>query len=135
MASIISAYTQAANSPAVTSTGWGWLGFALTGLAEVASVIAQIHSLSGYAEGGVIKGAGSTIHDDTLIYAHTGEMVLNQGQQSRLFNLLNGQYSTNSNNGVSGGSVEFKIRGQELYGVLKNYSKIQSLIGKNTGIK
>lgn len=135
VASIISAYTQAANSPAVTSTGWGWLGFALTGLAEVASVIAQIHSLSGYAEGGVIKGAGSTIHDDTLIYAHTGEMVLNQGQQSRLFNLLNGQYSSNSNNGVSGGSVEFKIRGTELYGVLKNYSKVQSLIGKNTGIK
>jgi hypothetical protein len=62
-------------------------------------------------------------------------MVLNQGQQSRLFNLLNGQYSSNSNNGVSGGSVEFKIRGQELYGVLKNYSKVQSLIGKNTGIK
>jgi phage-related tail protein len=39
VANIISAYTQAANSPGVTSTGWGWLGFALTGLAEVAAVI------------------------------------------------------------------------------------------------
>lgn len=77
IANIISAYTQAAGSPAVTSTGWGWLGFALTGLAEVASVISQIHSLSGYAEGGLIKGNGSLIKDDTLIMAHTGEMVLN----------------------------------------------------------
>lgn len=134
IANIISAYTQAAGSPGVTSTGWGFLGFALTGLAEVASVISQIHSLSGYAEGGLIKGNGSLIKDDTLIMAHTGEMVLNQGQQSRLFNLLNGQYSTN-NVSAGSGQVEFVLRGADLYGTLKNYGKIQSSVGRNIGIK
>ena len=101
----------------------------------MASTIAQLHSLSGYASGGLIKGGQSLINDDTLIYAHAGEMVLNQSQQSRLFNLLNGTYSTGSNNGVSGGSVEFKIRGTELYGVLKNYGSTQSLVGRQIGIK
>jgi hypothetical protein len=135
IANIISAYTQAANSPSVTATGWGWLGFALTGLAEVASVISQIHSLSGFAEGGIIKGNGSAIKDDTLIMAHAGEMVLNQAQQSRLFNMLNGQYSSTNNVSASSGQVEFVLRGADLYGTLKNYGKIQSSVGHHIGIK
>ena len=49
ISNLIAAYTQASASPAVTGTGWGWLGFAISGLATVASVISQIHSLSGYA--------------------------------------------------------------------------------------
>lgn len=134
IASVIQGYATA-SAQSATLGPWTWAAFSLAGIAQIASVIAQIHSLSGYAEGGIIKGVGSTVKDDTLIMAHTGEMVLNQSQQSRLFNLLNGTYSTNSNNSVGSGQVEFKIRGTELYGVLKNYSKVQSLIGKNTGIK
>ena len=134
IASVIQGYATA-SAQSATLGPWTWAAFSLAGIAQIASVIAQIHSLSGYAEGGIIKGVGSTVKDDTLIMAHTGEMVLNQSQQSRLFNLLNGTYSTNSNNSVGSGQVEFKIRGTELYGVLKNYSKVQSLIGKKTGIK
>lgn len=66
--------------------------------------------------------------------AHTGEMVLNQGQQSRLFNLLSGQYSS-TNNVSAGSQVEFVLRGADLYGTLKNYGKIQSSVGRNIGIK
>jgi hypothetical protein len=47
-------------------------------------------------------------------------MILNNTQQRNLFNLLN-------ENGASGGSasskVEFKIKGNELVGVLNNYNK------------
>ena len=67
--------------------------------------------------------------------AHTGEMVLNQSQQARLFNLLNGTYSASNNSVAGGGYVEFKLRGSELYGVLKNYGNTQSLIGHTIGIK
>ena len=56
--------------------------------------------------------------------AHTGEMVLNQGQQSRLFNLLNGQYSSTANNSAGSGQVEFVLRGADLYGSMKNYGKL-----------
>ena len=75
IASIISAYTQAAASPTVTSTGWGMLGFAISGLATVASVIAQIHSLSGYAQGGIVSG-GSYVGDSQIIRVNSGEAVL-----------------------------------------------------------
>ena len=75
ISNLIAAYTQASASPAVTGTGWGWLGFAISGLATVASVIAQIHSLSGYAQGGVVSG-GSYVGDNQIIRVNSGEAVL-----------------------------------------------------------
>ena len=44
-------------------------------------------------------------------------MVLNAGQQARLFAMLNGASS------AGGGSVEFEIRGDKLVGVLNNYNR------------
>ena len=75
ISNLIAAYTQASASPAVTGTGWGWLGFAISGLATVASVIAQIHSLSGYAQGGIVSG-GSYVGDSQIIRVNSGEAVL-----------------------------------------------------------
>ena len=79
IASIISSYSMAANSPAVTSTGWGWIAFAIAGLAQVAGVIAQIHQLSGYQQGGIV-GGGSYVGDKQLIRANSGEMLLNTSE-------------------------------------------------------
>lgn len=79
IASIISSYSQAANSPVVTSTGWGWIAFAIAGLAQVAGVIAQIHQLSGYQQGGIV-GGGSYVGDKQLIRANSGEMLLNTSE-------------------------------------------------------
>ena len=131
IATMIQAYTQAAASPAVTSTGWGWLGFALTGAVQLASVISQIHSLSGYAQGGIV-GGGSYVGDSQIIRVNSGEAVLTQSDQSRFLRLLDG-------GNVSGGAnqyaqVDFKIRGAELYGVIKNYSKQQSATGHKLSI-
>lgn len=90
------------------------------GVAAVIGAIALIGSISGkFATGGIV-GGGSYTGDTTLIRANAGEAVLNQRQQSHLFNILNGQ---SSNETISGGQVEFKIRGNELVGVLNNYSK------------
>lgn len=132
ISNLIAAYTQASASPAVTGSGWGWLGFAISGLATVASVIAQIHSLSGYAQGGIVSG-GSYVGDRQLIRVNSGEAVLTQSDTNRFMRLLDGQPYTNQAS-VSG-QVEFKVRGTELYGVLKNYSKQQAAIGVHTGIK
>lgn len=96
-----------------------WIAATLSGLATVASVIGQ---LSSYSTGGIIEG-NSTHGDQVLARVNAGEMILNPRQQSNLFDMLN--------NGVSGDSpsfVEFKIRGDVLYGVLHNFNKIHNKI-------
>jgi hypothetical protein len=131
IANILQAYSQASASPAVTGTGWGWLGFAVTGLAQAASVISQIHSLSGYAQGGVVSG-GSYVGDNQIIRVNSGEAVLTQSDQARFMRLLDGGTVSNSSNTYQ--AVEFKLRGSDIYGVLKNYTGIQSQAGRNKKI-
>lgn len=105
-------------------------------LAAIASIIATITGLfasfaGSFANGGIIGGA-TTLGDYNIARVNAGEMILNKRQQGRLFNLLDGNgYGSNQ----MGGNVVFKIKGDQLYGVLKNYSNIKSKIGKNTGIK
>lgn len=96
-----------------------WIAATLSGLATVASVIGQ---LSSYSTGGIIEG-NSTHGDQILARVNAGEMILNPRQQSNLFDMLN---SGVSNSGPS--SVEFKIRGDVLYGVLHNFNKIHNKI-------
>lgn len=130
IANIAMSYSEAANSPAVTGTGWGWIAFAAAGLAETLAVIASIKSAtSGYSNGGIL--GGSMMHGDQMLArVNSGEMILNGNQQSNLFNMIN-----DGNNGAFGGNVHFILRGADLYGSMKNFSKQKSLVGKNTGIK
>lgn len=83
-----------------------------------AGLAAAIASIPKFAGGGVVSG-NSFVGDKTLVGINSGEMILNKGQQSRLFNLLDGKQSLNS--GMNG-NVTFKIQGKELIGVLNNYS-------------
>ena len=88
------------------------------GIAAVVAAFAMV--FSAFAEGGIV-GGGSHIGDSQLVRVNSGEMILNGQQQKRLFNLLNG---TNSRNGATvgeGGVVKFKIKGNNLYGVLNNH--------------
>ena len=96
-----------------------WIAATLSGLATVASVIGQ---LSSYSTGGIIEG-NSTHGDQVLARVNAGEMILNPRQQSNLFDMLNSGVS-----GDSPSSVEFKIRGDVLYGVLHNFNKIHNKI-------
>jgi len=84
--------------------------------AGVAAVIAAIGMITGFAEGGIVSG--STVGDMNYFRANGGEMVLTTAQQARLFSLLNGSnsmlYGMNQ-----GGDVKFKIKGNDLEGVLK----------------
>lgn len=102
----------------------------------VAAVMAALANIGGaFATGGIVGGSGAstTIGDNTLIRVNRGEMVLNNRQQAHLFKMLDGGLALNTQS--SGGSVNFKISGSNLYGTLKNYSNMQSKVGRNTGIR
>lgn len=119
LASLAEGYGMA-TTQASSMGPWAWIAFALAGAATMASVAAQISSLGSYASGGIINGA-SSLGDYNLARVNSGEMILNGSQQSKLFSMLNsdGGYG----NGVGGGEVHFKIKGSDLYGTLRNYSK------------
>ena len=111
---IILGFAAAATSPAVTSTGWGWLAFVGAGLAAVATTISTLQSFS---TGGIIQG-GQIAGDQMLARVNAGEMILNGSQQKNLFNLLD---SGGALAGSGNGNVEFRISGSSLKGVLRNY--------------
>jgi hypothetical protein len=121
IANVIAGYA-AASEQAATLGPWAWIGFSVAGLAQVASVIAQIHSLSGYANGGII-GGNSYSGDNLLARVNSGEMILNGSQQSNLFNLLD-----RGAVGGLGGNVNFVIHGKDLHGVLHNYNSVMNKV-------
>ena len=91
----------------------------------VASVTAMFAAIPKFAQGGVV-GGNSYVSDTTPILAHKGEMLLNNTQQTRLWRLMDSPI--NGNNTITNGSVKFKIEGQNLVGVLKNYNNKLSRI-------
>lgn len=103
-------------------------------VASIIGVIATIASITkGYASGGIVNGS-STVGDHMIARLNAGEMVLNNRQQQRLWNIINGNGSYRNDPGtMTVGQV--RIKGSDLYLALKNYSKHQSKIGKDTGIK
>lgn len=119
IANILAGYA-AASAQAASLGPWGWVSFVAAGLAQVAGVIAQIHSLSGFAEGGIVMG-NSRHGDHLLARVNAGEMILNDRQQKNLFDAID-------NNRLGGGSElvvgDIKVKGSDLYIALKNYTKI-----------
>ena len=90
--------------------------FNLAAWASVAATIAGIFaSLPKFATGGIV-GGNSFGGDRQLIRANSGEMVITRAQQARLWSAISGGGS------LGGGQVTFKISGQELHGVLRNYN-------------
>ncbi len=97
------------------------------GTAAIIGLIAQMKSaIQSFATGGII-GGNSYVRDTTPVMAHKGEMILNTNQQSRLFRMLDSPVMATSNN-ITSGDVTFRIQGQQLVGVLKNYNNKQNRI-------
>lgn len=100
--------------------------------AGIAAVVAGFSMVfSCFADGGIVGGT-NTIGDMNLARVNKGEMILNGKQQARLFRMLNNGGAMPSE-GVTTSTI--KIKGSDLYLALKNYSKVQGTLGKNTGIK
>lgn len=92
----------------------------LMAAAAIASVVAAIASAPKFAGGGIVPGS-SFGGDKILARLNSGEMVLNKEQQARLFSKLDRPDSPGG-----GGRVEFKIKGEELVGVLDRFGRRSS---------
>ena len=109
IASIAMGFAQAAASPLVTSTGWGWLAFVAAGAAAMATTISTIHQLTGYAEGGIVGGnsySGDNIYGGGAM-VNSGELVLNKAQQGNLASQLQG-------NGIRNMNISGRIKGTDI---------------------
>lgn len=125
----------AAAGEAVAETGrqnakmgpFGWVA-AIVGAVALA---ATLFSLIGKFAGGGIVGGNSFRGDKLIARVNSGEMILNGKQQKNLFDAIN-----NNRLGSDGSqSISFKIKGSDLYGTLRNYSKIKGKSGVTTGIQ
>ena len=112
IASIALGFAQAAASPLVTSTGWGWLAFLAAGVAAMATTISTVHQLTGYAKGGIVEGnsySGDNMAfgGDGLYGLNAGEVVLTKAMQSTLASQLQG-------NGLQNLNVAGRIKGTDI---------------------
>lgn len=84
-----------------------------------AALVASIAMIPKFATGGIVQG-NSFAGDNVIARVNSGEMILNNKQQSNLFDLLD---NGSSNNGSSNNSqLTFKINGKDLYATLNNYN-------------
>lgn len=90
------------------------------GVPIAAAFVTQMHAMmlamAAFADGGIVGGS-TTMGDYNVIRANKGEMILNNRQQAKLFNLLDGAMV---NSQYGGGEVVFTIKGSTLQGVLHN---------------
>ena len=111
---------------AVASAGsmgpWAWLAYVAAGTAALATTISTVHSLTGYAQGGIVKGnsySGDNIYGGPDAMVNAGELVLTKAQQSTLASQLQG----------NGGTVNVvgRIRGTD---IILSVDRTLSLEGK-----
>mgnify|MGYP004654727591 FL=1 len=123
-----------------------WLAFGISGAAQLTNLIGMI---SGFATGGIVPGSQRQ-GDKVLVRVNSGEMILNQARQARLFAIANGaalygeagQVGVGRNYGagvtmnveqlkglMADGAalakldVRMKVKGRELVGVVANETR------------
>lgn len=92
IASIALGFAQAAAAKDTTGSGWAWLAWLAAGAAAMATTISTIHSLTGFENGGEIKG-NSFSGDNIPIMANAGEVVLTRAMAGNVAAQLQGSGS------------------------------------------
>ena len=97
IANIALAFSNADLKEGETGNIWYWIAATAAGVATMVSTISSIHSSTGYAQGGLIKGnsysgdnIGGMVDGSQLVGLNAGELVLNASQQSMLASNLQG---------------------------------------------
>ena len=108
---------------AVASAGsmgpWAWLAYVAAGTAALATTISTVHSLTGYATGGMVEG--NTYSGDQIpAMLNAGEVVLNRAQQSTLASQL-------QEGGMRNLNLSGRIRGTD---IILSVDRTLSLEGK-----
>lgn len=132
---------------------WAWIGFAATGIAQLAAMISAMKNLNGFASGGVV-GGGSTFGDRKFARVNSGEMILTKWQQARLFQMINTprytppiftqrtlpdmQTAQTSRQSIDGIRLEIgikgKTRGTELEQTISNVRRIAAKSGRRSNL-
>lgn len=87
----------------------GWIAWVAAGIAAFATMISTVHQLTGFAEGGIVKGnsySGDNIYAGGAM-VNAGEVVLNKAQQGNLASQLQG-------NGLQNLNVTGRIKGTDI---------------------
>jgi hypothetical protein len=92
-------------------------------VALAATLFSTMAQAKKFAVGGIVSG-NSFAGDKILSRLNSEEMELNQGQQNRLFNMINSGASGNSG---SRDNVQFVLRGTDLTGLINNTQRKRSL--------
>ena len=127
IANLIMSFSSASLQAAQQLGPIGWAAFSLGGIEQLASIIAAVKSMGKFAEGGIVGGS-SYGGDRLMARVNSGEMILSGRQQKNLFDMVDsGDFG-----GGGGGVVDFRIQGNALYGVLRNYTNVKSKTGRVT---
>lgn len=116
------ANTEAAVTGAASSVASiPFVGAALA-VAAIASVLAALANIPKYATGGIV-GRSSFFGDHMIARVNSGEMILNQSQQGKLFNMINNGGGSNHIT-VDG---EARVSGKAMYITIRNYMKANNI--------
>ena len=116
IADIALGFAQASKAQDVVGSGWGWLAWVAAGTAAMATTISTVHSLTGFAEGGEVKG--NTFSGDQIpVAVNAGEVILTRAQQGNLAEQLEDRES------ISGIGGTPYVTGEQIYLGLNNYLK------------
>lgn len=102
---------------------WGWVAWLAAGTAALAATISTVHSLTGFANGGIVGHAAGGYFvpgnrysgDTTPILANAGEVVLNRAQTGVLASALSEQ-------SAPAASTPY-VSGEKIYLGMENYLK------------
>lgn len=104
-------------------------GLITTMMAAMAVQHAASLAMTAFKDGGIVGGS-SFYGDKVIARLNSGEMVLNKRQQANLFNAIdNGMFEGGT---MENATINFKLKGSDIYGSLKNFTNIKS---KSSSIK
>ncbi len=120
IASVALAYAETlAKDQTTKSNVWAFIAAAAAATVSMATTIASIHSSTGYAEGGIIKGnhysgdmIGGQFENGQLVGLNAQEVVLNRAQSGNLASQLQG-------GGVNNFQLETRVSGDDLRIILR----------------
>lgn len=116
IASIALGFAQASASASTAGTGWGWLAWLAAGASAMATTIATIHSLTGYANGGIVGGNSYSGDNVGPVMLDAGELILNRSQQNNVANAIEGA-------GMQNLHLEGLLRGENIWIAANRYTK------------
>lgn len=97
---------------------WGWLAWLAAGTAALATTISTVHSLSGFANGGIVPGnsySGDNVYGGGAM-VNSGELVLSKAQQGNLASQL-------TDSAVQGFGGQPYVEGEKIFLGMNNSSR------------